>query len=391
MHRTFALLIIALIGCSASGADQRPAKPHGKLEVKIEGQPTAGVPILFQITVTNDNDPAFIYWFGGPGEYPPANRFTATFVDKDGKRSTLALSNGQAQEGSGAFQRIEPGRPATLPAVGGPLAAGIWTLESVARSGDRRWPAMLVKPALKIEVTDDPAAAQFGADLLKRVRAGEPFALHVADRFHIAAVIEETVKDLESDDPAVVLRAADALSRQQTKPQGLGAVIKRSMSKQLKARGRAREAGSALAQLASLEGSNDSLEAVIAYIAAVSPSSDAEFKELLLQHLFESKQPRAIEVLRAKMADPEVAFRAAVGLARHHDPAALPVLIARANDKTDRERTEAFSPLSEFWNEPTAMTTLKAIAADPGNSEEVRYEINNALQNADQVRARAGK
>jgi hypothetical protein len=255
------------------------------------------------------------------------------------------------------------------------------------------WPAIQAKPALRMELRQDAkAAAVFADDLLRRVRKDEPFARHVATQFRVAAVIDAARRDLESDDPAVVVNAVDTLFQLNPLPSGLGASIKRSMSRQLNDPLANRNAIAYLADLAVHEHSGDALDAVLAYVQAESDFPGEGDRRNRLPRLFSFDQPRAREALRAALNDPHVAPTAAVGLARYHDPAALPVLLEVARDRGHIDRASAFRALADYyWEVPAAVAALKESAADPKATETARADAQRAIQSALDAKARAAQ
>lgn len=391
---SFALVVWVLLSSATRAADLRAA-----LEVAIDGQTLAGQPVLLTLTVRNTGPDRFGYWCGGPGRYPPANRFVAVFVDPAGRQRRSRLSNGQYVEGSGGDIPIAPGEAVTFPAAAEPLPPGKWTLASVA--GEQRgyvvgpgkamtvtWPATEASPRLPLDVRDDPkAAAAFAEDLLRRVRREEPFARHVATEFEIPAVIDATVRDLGSDDADAAARAAKALFQLDPLPAGLGAVIKRCMTKRL-----ATDAPGDLGYLTALaerEGSDDALDAVLAFVNARGDFPGEGDRRYRLQYLFGFTQPRAADALRAALKDPRLAFTAAVGLSGRHDPAALPVLLDVARFRGHMDRSMALARLADYWDAPEAVATLEQVAADPESSDADRGDARRALQSAKDAKARS--
>jgi len=396
------ILIGLLTVAIAAMADEEPSfAPAGEmrasLAVKVDQKQIAGVPVIFELTITNSGTKAFACWCGGPDKYPPADWFEAVIIDEAGKERRVPMSNGQYHMGSGGAIKIEAGKSSKLPAAIEGLPAGKYTIKAIVGEAQgyfpnpklamiATWPAMEWKEGQKFEVKDDAeGAARFAKDLLKQVRAGQPFAKHVATDYTIQVVIDAMFGDLESADPEVVTQASRTVYRLGEFPKGFGAVIRRAMSKQLSVESPSGDATAMLASLAEREGSDDSLEAVLAYI------DSGMQREWSMQNLFNFKQEKAAARLREllKAKEDSIRLRAAIGLSKRHDPSAIPVLIDAARAKGNNYRGDVFYPLSDYWDDERAMAVLREAAADP--DESVRRDAATALKNAEQEREYALK
>ena len=376
MH-IISVLVLSWLAVVAAGAPRD--EPRATLTVKVQQQQVVGVPILLELTVKNTGTQSIKYWCGGPDSYPGAHRFQAIIVDERGQEQRMPLSNGQYWRGSGDDKTIAPDAAVTFPAATAALPAGKYTLRSVV--GEKEgyqpapnepmvvtWPAIDAKVMQALELREDPEAQRaFGEGLLGRVRKGEPFALHVAAEYRIAAVLDAMVKDMESDDAGVAVQACEVIFKMSEFPKGLGAVIKRSMLKHLKAEDSQEESDlrSMLAALAAREGSDESLDAVLALVDDGLPRPHPH-RCWALQNVQNFEQPKAAETLRKLLTYPDawVRFKAASGLSRRRDPAAVPVLVETFKDRTSDERDSALYSLSDYWDDPRAVAAIDQAAKD---------------------------
>jgi hypothetical protein len=379
------LITLLLVAADAVPADELRAT----VEVKIDGQPIAGAPILLQLTIKNTGANAFSYWCGGPARYPQGDAFTVLIEDEKGRWRRIRLSNGQYVQGSGGGIEIKPGDVVAFPAALSSLAAGAYSLRQVHCDAagyypgpDHHmvvtWPAMDAEPGLAINVREDAAALRrFGAQLLDRVRRDEPFARHVATEYHVQPVLDAVTEDLLAEDAGVVEGAAATLYHLSEFPKGFGEVVKRSMLKQLRADPPAKDACSMLAALAGRDGSDGSLDAVLAYVEAAKAWGEPRWP---LQDLSDFKQPAAAAALRRALTDPDplVRFTAAVGLSRRRDPAAVPVLVSELQRVGSGERVSAVYCLGEYWDDPRAMNAIEAASEDV--NAEIRTPARQVLK-----------
>jgi len=367
-------------------------EPKASLELKVDSKQIAGVPILFELTMKNTGKRTFQYWCGGPGSYAPAEGFKATLVDEKGKEFQVGLSNGQYHGGSGETVLIKPDESAKLPALMAALPAGKYTLKSVASEAtgnyagpDRpmvvTWPAMEWKAGKALEVKVDAAAEQaYGQALLKQVRDDDSLARHIATTYNIKSVVDAMIHDLDSQDTAVIEKAVSVLHRVDELPEGLGVTIRRAMDRQLKeAKFETQPLGS-LAWLAASEGSDDSLEGVLAYAKAYEGKAELPY---IVRMISDFEQPKVAEALRGFLnAKIEGArFEAASALATRRDPAAIPILIQAAQGKDEYRRRNAFLSLAAYWDNQQAMAVLQKALSSA--DEAVRAEALEAIKSAD--------
>lgn len=363
---------------------------------------SAGLPILLELSITNTGPTPFHYVCAGPGRYPSARPFTATVVGPDRQPFDVPLTNGQYEQATFAqVPAVQPGATVRLPvalAVPGP---GTYTIRRIrgeaegesATSGRAKavtWPAMAVDANLVVRVIVDPAGSvQFAADWLARVRANEGFARHVAVKYHVPGVAAAMVADLGSDDPEVVIRAADIASAfDNPRPDGLGDGLRRAAARWSRGESPNFDVLSHLLSTATQDGSDASLDAALAIVG------DARVREQerwVVVELASFRQPRAGAALRRLLADPDrvVQFAAATGLSKRLDPAAVPVLIAASRDPADPNRHDAFARLADYLDDPRAAAAIKAGVADPDPA--VSFEAAKAQAQLDEARARRAK
>jgi hypothetical protein len=373
-----------------AGEPAAPPPPKATIEVTIKGPTLASLPVVLELTVKNTGGKPLAFW--STGRLPSASDFEAVIVDDGGVERHLQLSNEYGIAGTGLTSHVDPGQSITFYGAFEPLSAGKYTLKSVAceSSGYRRageealviqWPAMEAKPGAPLVIRDDPAAiAAATQDLLGKVRAEDALAVHMAAAFRIKPLVDAMISDLDSSDGAKVESAARLISMTEPFPTGFGAVIKRSMLRQLHAPGGTAGAMAMLASLAASDGSDDSLDAVIAYVHKLSASG----LQSSLHYLRDFQQPRASDVLSEflKHKDWDVCVTAAKQLAWRRDAAGLPVLLEFSTIRGHTDRASAFGFLAYYPDDPRALAAIEAGFSD--SDPEVKAAAQRAM---DDVRA----
>jgi hypothetical protein len=398
---TIASVLLTGNHCAAAADD---ALPKARLAVRVyDNYAVAGLPVILRLSVTNTGRVPFHYWCGGPDRYPPAGEFVATVEGTDGEAREVPLSNGQYTQGSGSLVWVEPGQTVWLPATIDSLPPGRYTIRTVrceeqgyfpVPNGPMKvtWPTVASAVGLTVKVRKDPTRYdQIVAELLARTRANDPFAQHVATEFRVAQVIKAMMADLGSDDQAAGTAARVLFMLRDPKPDGLGDTLKRAVVRRLRADESDRDVLSLLSSLAEQEGSDASLDSVLAIV--LEPGA-VERSRYVLQDLFNFKQARATEALRKFVAHPDsgVRFTAAVGLSKRRDPAAVPVLVAASREPGHPDRTHAFYRLEDYPDDPRAVAAIEAGARDPDEAVRrsaisVRESLNRGRQRADSAGA----
>jgi len=214
-------LICLFASCDASIAR---AELAATLKVTADPVQPAHVPILLTLTIRNAGTEPISYWRGSAGGYPDASSFTAAISYAGRTRTVLAdrlsNSNGQFASGAGRMRALKPGESASFPAALRPLPPGTYSIYVAGepqgrvengRFGDIWFPATWSQP-LRVEIRyDEKLAAGRDADLIARVRKGDPFAQHVAARFPRPQVQKALEQDLSGDDIVAAEGAMDAL------------------------------------------------------------------------------------------------------------------------------------------------------------------------------------
>lgn len=341
------------------------APSRGSLSATIRSKQVAQIPIVFDLSIANAGTVPFYYWCGGPDQYPAARYFRAIVRNSMGQVRAYPLSNGQYEQGSGSILSITPGKTVSLPAAMEPLPLGTYTLLAIVGQPDmgypthhpnvnRLWPAVSVAMDQQIEVQEDQAAALvIESDLISRVRASEPFAKHLSIELGsgMPKVIAAMMADLASTDHKTVSTATIALRNlRQGFPADLGMHIKRATDRLLNQDPLPGNTLANLCYLAQREGSDASLDAVLACVRAPRHSwGDQQVWQL--QELRQFKQPRAIEATRTFLDDPDPRwrFRAAYLLAVHRDPKALEILLASLDNPDNSEKSNVFYCLEYYY------------------------------------------
>jgi RNA polymerase sigma factor (sigma-70 family) len=340
-----------------------------QLDVKTAAIHPAGVPILLDVKLTNLSKDPLPYWCGGPGDYPGFNQTVVTVTDARGRKQALVLSNGQYLEGSGINRRVESCTSISVPAVCPDLPPGEYTL----RIG-RGVPARIVVKA------DADLTRQWEQDLIKQIRAGRPFAQHVA---HVAAtpgVTKALLADLTDGTPAAAREAAYTFWQTKELPAGIGAAVGRALPRRLeefqKAHDRRTDLIDILAMIAARIKSDDLIDSLI---AASKADIGDETRSRFIDALGEFPQEKVLAELHRLVtsAGGRVQFSAAWALAKKKDTFALPFLLKVAGEANHHRREDAFYLLRYFKTDLVVEAVLKRALqdADPRIADAARRSL----------------
>jgi len=338
--------------------EEKPEFPDAKLDVKADAVHPAGVPIVLDVKLTNLGLKPLGYWCGGPGQYPGFNHTVVTVTDTDGKSRREPLSNGQYIEGSGMGRSVESCASIQVPGMLPALPAGRYTL----RIGKGE--------PTSIEVKADAALGRaWDEALVKRVRAGEPFARHVAKEAARPGVLDPLLADLTDGTPEAALNACFALWPMHNLPATASPTVAKALMARLEElkdpHMRRTDVISYLGILAA-KLKTDDLIGPLAWAARTIDLGD-DTRGRMVDALGEFPQARAkaelIEFLTR--SDGRVQFAAAWALAKQEDARALPLLLEHANDKQSPRRAEAFFLLRYFKKDLAVEGVLRKALDDP--------------------------
>jgi RNA polymerase sigma factor (sigma-70 family) len=336
--------------------DEKPEFANAQLDVRTAAVQPAGVPILLDIKLTNLGKEPLHYWCGGPGRYPGFNNTIVHIVDGQGKASMAVLSNGQYIQGSGISVPVPSCTAIDVPAVIPPLAPGKYTLR-IGRG-----------EVARIEVKEDAAlAGQWEQALLKRIRAGEPFAQHVAREAQRPGVLKAILRDLEDGTQEQGTQASMTLFGTRELPAGTSAALVRAIPRRIEMIERENVRTTDLViYLAMIAGRLKTDELVPVLIEASKADLGEESRSRLVDALGEFPQLKAREEMR-KLLNSEsgrVQFAAAWALAKQKDTSALPFLLKVANDVKHQRREDAYYLLRFFKSDLQVEAVLRRALTD---------------------------
>ncbi len=352
----------------------------GSLTLKAQAVQPTDLPVLFTVRLTNTGDAPFSFWSGrGSQGYPQGEQFQIQILDAARKTVAAEPFNGAYTQGSGTNREIAPAATLEFPLAVSALAAGTYEVKlSSAKSGYlsegkniTTWPAMETKEAIKVTVKpDEKQKSQIESDLLRRVQGGEFFAARLVNHFPIPAVTNKLPALLNNDSVKDAFNVAYALSMSKEIPVGCGKHINSAMSKYLARTNSSYETTNLmvyLAEIAKRAGDDQSLEAV-AKLAKDGPSLESRWRAV--QAIAQFKQPSVVAMLKQYLKSEETAVKgaAAVGLAEHNDPAAIPVLIEVTQTRDGHQS----------WN-----SIYRALAKFPKDSR-AKKAINDGLKSSDE-------
>ena len=222
--------------------------PTATLQVIGDPVQPEGLPILLTLTIRNTGPEPIYFWRGGAGDYPDASHFAAAATHQGNHRTwpweRLSNSNGQLAEAAGRLREIRPGQSVSFPAALRPFPAGSYRVvvagEPQGRSADGHlidvwFPAMVSDSSLRIDVLADGTLAQKREEqIIAKVRAGDPFAEHVAGRYSREAVWDALEKSLSGDDIVAAEGAIEAFWPDRNPPTEAAPTIAKAVRSHLK-------------------------------------------------------------------------------------------------------------------------------------------------------------
>ncbi|MBC8289023.1 MAG: hypothetical protein H8E37_01795, partial [Planctomycetes bacterium] len=353
------------------------------LKVKLTGESIAGVPLLFQLDVTNHTKSPFEYWCGGPGLYPNASMFVAEITDSTGKSRKVVLHNGQNFEGSGFNRQVE--KEASLPAACAPLSPGKYTVTVscgptavLAGAHFEQWPEMKSEP-ITIEIRDEPQSIERFDDALRDQSAKSPFAKHVARVYGIAPIVNEWLQQLLDDDPSEAFKIVGYLSRCRRLPKGGDGIVLQAAKKHTTSERPEKNLLRYISMIGRNIGSDTSLEAVNTIAMA---DVDNYARSGAVNDLGELSQPKAEKLLVRLAEDPAspVYWSAIRALAQKKNRLALDVLLETLEAGDEKQRVHIINLLKNFADDQDAQEAVKRALdeAPKGDSQESREKKSDS-------------
>jgi hypothetical protein len=352
--------------------------PQLTVAIRTESIQPAGAPILLTLSVTNSGDKPYYYHSWGPS-YLSAGPFLAVITDNSGKVREAQMSNdhGRGLESGGVFKLLH-GQTMDVPVCVDPLDPGSYKIE--VRESKSAEGALIVKTGQRTSIVvknDRELAKKWNADLLARIRKGEPFAQYVAGMYATRPLIDLLVQELLSNDSRIVGRAALVLLRVRELPDSSPAVISKAIDNHLaevKQQGSSNAFLENLAALAAKVGTDDALEVVISLVR------NQQVRGSAVWALGAFKQEKAIRELHRFLQDEneEFQFRAAQRLSERKDGEALEVLLMVAHDPKNPWRAYAVKSLSNYPDDLRVEPAIKSRLDDPDGF--VRHSAESALR-----------
>jgi HEAT repeat protein len=378
--RAFTNLSRAATTSTAPGPARPEATPPCTLESGGASTQPAGLPVSFDVTITNTGRDSFYYWCGGPADYPQADHFLAELasVDAGGKPRPVECFNGQFEMGSGMGREIKPGASINVPLVIGPLAVGQYDIAFQSRqetstdmTGNKTisWPAAQAMPLRVTIVEDAKLAAATRNSWVQRILGGEPLAGRMAIQFKTPEVIAKLVPALNANSDRAARNAADVLSDVEPAdlPPGTDTAVASAIESGLQPRANATSAEPGLLIYLSMVAGNIGSDTALVAVAKLTHAENvvAEARWRAVQNLARFHQPQAQQELEALAKDKnqEVRSAAAIALAERQDPAAIPVLLdlIAAGPQFRAYQVEA---LGNFPNDPRAVAAIENATKD---------------------------
>jgi hypothetical protein len=362
-------ILVSIGGCGLVPEKQG----NGTATVRLDGLVTAGRPVVLVVTVHNVDTIPMEYVSGGPGRFPPGQDFRVTLARDGGKSTVVDASNGQYTMGSMWGQTLLPGGSLEVPLALPPVEAGHY---QVVVTG-RRW--KLTPGVLEFTVSTDPAArGTFDAALLRRVRSGDPVAIHVVEYWPTAAARRALLADLAAAEGDRSERALEVMHFNRSAidegkpmpengdrrvPEDVEAAVVEAIHHLTESSHSDAKLAAALGDFTAMAKLDSAALALIPLIKHLPPGEDRRW---VIWGVGESQAPEAKAALYGWLQDDDVWTRygAAWTLAWQHDKVALPTLEELAK-KHEARPDEVFMDLSLFPEVPEAMATLKEQAKDP--------------------------
>jgi hypothetical protein len=365
-HWRIAGVLIGLATCVSVAASPTPVA-----SLTIQGDPvqSVGAPVVLNLLIRNTGAARMSYWCCGPGEYPDASDFVAMVarVGDQGLPQRIVLTNGQQPGASGRAMEVGPRRSVEFPVTIGLLLPGSYRITVFGARIDSAsvvtWPATSTKKAFEVEVRhDNDLAASRDAQIIKRVRANDPFARYLAATWPRRAVREALVADVTGDDVVAADRAADGLWGDAEPAMVDGPLVARLILKHLQPPPDGCDIG-LMTKLTrgSKPLESDDLKYAMAELAFSRP--DGSIRQSAAAALARPNEPTVFGA--HPTVDLAHVTNTKADQLKRHDSALLGAMLELARSADVHERKLAYRALAEFPASQAALDTIRTGLMDP--------------------------
>lgn len=296
-HISLVLLAAVAVMQTARAADP-PPKGTVQLSAELEGEQSAGWPVIVEVTVKNSGGAPISWWCGGPDRFPGGQDFEVQVrYGADNDWHTVEPTNGQYVEGSGISETLQPGKSIVVP-----LAIPVTRADGMhLRIHTKPWDSGEGVEKYVVVRQDRHYREKREAQVIAAVTGQtSPCLQHLADAYADAVVVDALLKLATLDNVPVAAAAARSLAHQKTLPAEAGSALATSVAARM---GPAfqRDAGTLCADLtrAALKTQSETARATILHLLTISDAPD--LRMILLEPLMVSPGDEAW-LRRAKAA-----------------------------------------------------------------------------------------